>query len=68
MKIIDVKKENVSQTGFFCSMSKKKSENYQRKLKWLSIRFSEGMKLKMLDLSQGGRGLSISRESMLGGL
>jgi hypothetical protein len=56
MEIIDVNKENVAETGFFCNMSKKKSEGYQRKLKWLSKRFTEGLKLKMLDLSQGGRG------------
>jgi hypothetical protein len=56
MKIIDVNKDNVVQKGFFCNMSKKKSEGYQRKLKWLKRRFTEGMKIKMLDLSQGGRG------------
>lgn len=56
MKIIDVNKDNVAQKGFFCNMSKKKSEGYQRKLKWLKKRFAEGMKIKMLDLSQGGRG------------
>ena len=56
MNIIDVNKDNVIQKGFFCNMSKKKFEGYQRKLKWLKKRFSEGMKIKMLDLSQGGRG------------
>lgn len=56
MKIIDVNKDNVVKKGFFCNMSKKKSEGYQRKLKWLKKRFAEGMKIKMLDLSQGGRG------------
>jgi len=56
MNVIDVNKENVSQTGFFCYMSKKKTEGYQRKLRWLQARFDEGMKIKMLDLKQGGRG------------
>jgi GNAT superfamily N-acetyltransferase len=37
-------------------MSKRKSEGYQRKLKWLRDRFDEGLKIKMLDLRQGGRG------------
>jgi hypothetical protein len=37
-------------------MSKRKSEGYQRKLKWLMDRFNEGLKIKMLDLRQGGRG------------
>lgn len=56
MNIIDVNQENVDLTGFFCNMSKKKSEGYQRKLRWIKSRFAEGMKIKMLNLSQGGRG------------
>jgi len=56
MNIVEVNKENVSEKGFFCYMSKRKSEGYQRKLKWLMDRFDEGMKIKMLDLEQGGRG------------
>jgi len=56
MNLVDVNQENVSEKGFFCYMSKKKTEGYQRKLRWLKDRFSEGMKLKMLDLEQGGRG------------
>jgi len=56
MKIIDVTAENVDETGFFCLMSRKKSDGYQRKLKWLKARFEEGLRIKMLDLSEGGRG------------
>lgn len=56
MNIVAVNKENVSKTGFFCYMSKKKTEGYQRKLIWLKDTFDEGMKIKMLDLKQGGRG------------
>ena len=56
MNIITVNKENVSKTGFFCYMSKRKTEGYQRKLRWLKDRFNEGMNIKMLDLNQGGRG------------
>jgi len=56
MNIIEVNRDNVSQTGFFCYMSKKKTEGYQRKLRWLKDRFFEGMKIRMLDLKQGGRG------------
>jgi GNAT superfamily N-acetyltransferase len=56
MNIIEINSKNVSEKGFFCYMSKKKSEGYQRKLKWLKDRFDEGMKIKMLDLRQGGRG------------
>ncbi len=52
--IIDVNAENVEQTGFFCYMSKRKSEGYQRKLDWLKARFSEGMKIKMFELPERG--------------
>jgi GNAT superfamily N-acetyltransferase len=56
MNIIEVDKRNVSQKGFFCYMSKKRSEGYRRKLSWLEQRFDEGLKIKMLDLEQGARG------------
>jgi len=56
MNIVEVDWENVAERGFFCYMSKKKSEGYQQKLKWLRDRFGEGLKIKMLDLQQGGRG------------
>jgi len=56
MDIVEVDRENVAEKGFFCYMSKRKSEGYQRKLKWLRDRFDEGLKIKMLDLQQGGRG------------
>jgi len=56
MRIIDVTPDNVEEKGFFCLMSRRKSEGYQRKLKWLKARFDEGLRIKMLDLSEGGRG------------
>jgi ribosomal protein S18 acetylase RimI-like enzyme len=56
MRIIDVTPNNVDETGFFCLMSRRKSDGYQRKLKWLKARFEEGLRIKMLDLSEGGRG------------
>ncbi|HKZ94683.1 MAG TPA: GNAT family N-acetyltransferase [Candidatus Bathyarchaeia archaeon] len=56
MNIVTVNEENVSEKGFFCYMSKKKTPGYQRKLRWLKERFDEGMQIKMLDLAQGGRG------------
>jgi ribosomal protein S18 acetylase RimI-like enzyme len=56
MKIIDVTSENVDETGFFCLMSRRKSEGWRRKLEWLRARFDEGLRIKMLDLSEGGRG------------
>ena len=56
MKLIDVNKSNVVQTGFFCKMSQKKNDGYKRKLKWLDTRFDEGLKIKMLDIKTGQRG------------
>lgn len=56
MKLIDVTKNNVEQTGFFCKMSQKKNEGYKRKLDWLTARFDEGLKIKMLDIKAGHRG------------
>ena len=35
-------------------MSKKKSEGYQRKLRWFKDRFAEGMRIKMLALPERG--------------
>ena len=56
MRIITVTPENVEEIGFFCLMSRRKSDGYQRKLRWLKARFEEGLRIKMLDLSEGGRG------------
>lgn len=56
MKLIDVNKNNVAETGFFCKMSQKKNEGYKRKLEWLNARFDEGLKIKMLDIKKGLRG------------
>lgn len=53
-ELVDVGAENVEKTGFFCFMSKKKSEGYQRKLAWLKDRFGEGMHIKMLALPERG--------------
>jgi hypothetical protein len=56
MRIIDVTPDNVEETGFFCLMSRRKSAGWQRKLAWLRRRFDEGLRIKMLDLAEGGRG------------
>jgi hypothetical protein len=53
-KIINVNAHNVNQTGFFCYMSKPKSEGYVKKLNWLKDRFAEGMRIKMLELPERG--------------
>lgn len=56
MKIIDVTSANVDEAGFFCHMSRKQPAGWQRKRQWLDARFAEGLRIKLLDLSQGGRG------------
>jgi GNAT superfamily N-acetyltransferase len=53
-EIIDVRPSNVLETGFFCYMSKKKSEGFRRKLAWVRARFDEGMRIKMLKLPERG--------------
>jgi hypothetical protein len=54
LEIIGVNGNNVATTGFFCGMSKPKSEGYRQKLEWLKDRFAEGLKIKMI--ARGGRG------------
>jgi ribosomal protein S18 acetylase RimI-like enzyme len=54
VKILDVNKDNVADLGFFCLMSRKQSQGYWRKLRWLKDRFTEGMKIKMLKLPERG--------------
>ena len=53
-KIIDVDGRNVETTGFFCYMSKPKTEGFRRKLAWLKARFAEGMRIKMYELPERG--------------
>ncbi|MBC8186412.1 GNAT family N-acetyltransferase [candidate division KSB1 bacterium] len=53
-KIIDVNADNVEGSGFFCYMSKPKSEGYAKKLNWLKDRFVEGMRIKMFELPERG--------------
>lgn len=54
LEIIDIGPADLEAYGFFCYMSKKKSEGYQRKLAWLRDRFAEGMRLKLLKLPERG--------------
>lgn len=54
IEIIDVHARNVEETGFFCYMSKHKTEGWKRKLLWLRERFAEGLKIKMLRLPERG--------------
>ena len=54
MDILDVNASNVHELGFFCYMSKRKSEGYQRKLAWVKKRFAEGLRIKLLKLPDRG--------------
>ena len=54
VKILDVNITNVEKAGFFCRMSKMKTDGNQKKLSWLKKRFAEGMKIKMLELPERG--------------
>lgn len=53
-EIVTVDRSNVEETGFFCYMSKRKSEGYLRKLAWVKARLKEGMRIKMLKLPERG--------------
>lgn len=52
--ILNVDRSNIDQTGFFCLMSRKKSEGHVRKLSWVKARLDEGMRIKMLKLPERG--------------
>jgi GNAT superfamily N-acetyltransferase len=56
MKTLVVSAQNVRDLGFFCKMSQRSNPGYERKLAWLERRFAEGLFIRLLDLSQGGRG------------
>ena len=51
---VNVNRSNVEETGFFCYMSKRRSEGYLRKLAWIKARLDEGMRIKMLKLPERG--------------
>jgi hypothetical protein len=54
LNLVDVSAANIDSIGFFCFMSKKKSESYRRKLGWLSARFAEAMRIRMLASPERG--------------
>ena len=54
IEIIEVGQANVSETGFFCYMSKRKTEGFRRKLGWVRARLDEGLRVKMLKLPERG--------------
>lgn len=53
-EILDVTAESVDKSGFFCRMSKMKTQGNQRKLAWIKDRFAEGLRLKMYKKPERG--------------
>jgi ribosomal protein S18 acetylase RimI-like enzyme len=51
---LEVDSKTVEERGFFCYMSKKKTDGYKCKLSWLKARFAEGMRLVLLELPERG--------------
>jgi L-amino acid N-acyltransferase YncA len=51
--ILDVNESNIDKVGFFCAISKPDPIGQQEKLAWAKERFSEGLRIKII---QGGRG------------
>jgi GNAT superfamily N-acetyltransferase len=52
--LIPVTPDTVEKTGFFCRMSKMRTEGNQRKLRWLEERFAEGLRITMLPAPERG--------------
>lgn len=52
-QIIDLNEENIDTYDLFCFKSKKKSEGYRNKVKWVKKRFKEGIRLKILYVNEG---------------
>ncbi|MBI5000479.1 MAG: GNAT family N-acetyltransferase [Euryarchaeota archaeon] len=53
VSIVDVTPETIAWHGLFCQKSKKKSEGYLRKLRWVMERFKDGLRYKMLLTEDG---------------
>lgn len=54
LEIVDINLSNVDKLGFFCCMSKPDSAGHGEKLAWVKERFSEGLRIKVIQ--RGGRG------------
>lgn len=54
MDLISVDAATVAKTGFFCRMSKMRTEGNRRKSRWLLERFDEGLRITMLPAPERG--------------
>ena len=52
-KIIDINEKNIDELELFCKKTKKKLAGYQNKVKWIKERFKEGLKYKLLMVTEG---------------
>jgi GNAT superfamily N-acetyltransferase len=54
-QIIDVNETNIDKHDILCLKSKKKTDGYKNKVKWLKERFKEGLHLRLLLVNEGPR-------------
>lgn len=54
-KILDINKENIDESELFCKKTKKKLAGYQNKVKWVKERFDEGLKYKILIVTDNNK-------------
>lgn len=52
-RIVDVNTDNIDRVGAFCLQSKKRTDGYKAKVKWMKQRFSEGLRYKLLLVNEG---------------
>jgi L-amino acid N-acyltransferase YncA len=53
VEIIDINEENIEEYGLFCKKSQKKENGYQNKVRWIKERLKEGLKYKLLWVTEG---------------
>ena len=53
VKILDINEANIEEYGLFCKKSQKKEKGYQNKVNWIKKRFKEGLKYKLLWVTEG---------------
>ena len=47
-RIVDVNEANIDEYDVFCYKSKKNTDGYRNKIRWVKERFKEGLRLKLL--------------------
>jgi GNAT superfamily N-acetyltransferase len=58
-RVVEVDERNLDEYGLFCQKSKKNTEGYRNKVKWVNERFKEGLRTRLLLVNEGPkRGLT----------